>query len=111
MSNNTALVRVRKKPWGSRLRAGVSNLFGFLAVMALLAYAVIGPSGLIALSDHKAALGQRKSELAELNEQHDRLANRVQLLDPNNIDPDLGGELIRKELGVAAPDEIVIPLD
>ncbi len=93
------------------MKAGFSNLLAFVAVAALLAYAVIGPSGLIALSDHRAALDQRKAELAELQEKHDSLANRVKLLDPNNIDPDLGGELIRKELGVAAPDEIVIPLD
>ncbi len=95
----------------NRVKAGFSNLLAFGAVAALLAYAVIGPSGLIALSDHRAALDSRKAELKALNEKHDGLANRVKLLDPNNIDPDLGGELIRKELGVAAPDEIVIPLD
>ena len=94
-----------------RVKASFSSLLAFLAVAALLAYAVIGPSGLIALSDHRAALDQRKAELAELQEKHESLTNRVKLLDPNNIDPDLGGELIRKELGVAAPDEIVIPLD
>lgn len=95
----------------SRVKAGFSRLLVFLAVLGLVAYAVIGPSGLIALSDHRAALDQRKAELKALDEQHARLANRVKLLDPNNIDPDLGGELIRKELGVAGPDEIVIPLD
>lgn len=93
------------------MKAGFSNLLAFVGVAGLLAYAVIGPSGLIALSDHRAALDQRKAELAALQEKHDSLKNRVRLLDPNNIDPDLGGELIRKELGVAAPDEIVIPLD
>jgi hypothetical protein len=95
MSNNTALIPFRGNAVRNRVKAGLSSLLAFLAVAALLAYAVIGPSGLIALSDHRAALDQRKAEL----------------LDPNNIDPDLGGELIRKELGVAAPDEIVIPLN
>jgi cell division protein FtsB len=28
----------------------------------------------------------------------------------DNVDPDLAGELMRKELNVVAPDEIVIPL-
>ncbi len=106
MAKSTALV-----PMKSRFKARVSNVLAFFAVAGLLAYAVIGPSGLIALNDHRTVLEQRKAELKALDERHASLENRVTLLDPNNIDPDLGGELIRKELGVAAPDEIVIPLD
>jgi hypothetical protein len=28
----------------------------------------------------------------------------------DNVDPDLAGELMRKELNVVAPDEVVVPL-
>jgi cell division protein FtsB len=94
-----------------KARKGLSTLLAIVAALGLAAYALFGPSGLIALGDHKAALVERQAELERLEAEHAALENRVRLLDPENIDPDLGGELIRKELGVAAPDEYVIPLD
>ena len=33
------------------------------------------------------------------------------LLDPANADPDLVEELVRSELGLIRPDEVIIPLD
>lgn len=106
MAKSTSLVTVK-----GRVKSRLSSFLTFCAFIGLFAYAVVGPSGLIALSDHQAALSARQAELRELDEQHAALENRVKLLDPDNIDADLGGELIRRELGVAAPDEIVIPLD
>ena len=38
------------------------------------------------------------------------LANRVQLLDPNKVDPDMADELTRKQLNVVNPNEVVVPL-
>ena len=32
------------------------------------------------------------------------------LLDPDHVDPDLSGELIRKNLNVVHPDEVVLEL-
>lgn len=106
MAKGTSLVTVQ-----SRMKSRLSSFLTVCAFVGLFAYAVVGPSGLIALSDHRAALHERQAELRDLDEQHAALENRVKLLDPDNIDADLGGELIRRELGVAAPDEIVIPLD
>jgi cell division protein FtsB len=48
--------------------------------------------------------------LAKLKEERDALRNRQLLLDRDNVDPDLAGELMRKELNVVAPDEVVVPL-
>ena len=58
-----------------------------------------------------AAREHREAELAELRAERDRIANRVDLLDPDNADPDLVGELLRNNLNVAHPDEIVVPRD
>jgi cell division protein FtsB len=81
-----------------------------LALLAIASYALLGPTGIIAWTDYRAALGERKVELAELQKERDALRNRQILLDRDNVDPDLAGELMRKELNVVAPDEVVVPL-
>jgi cell division protein FtsB len=48
-------------------------------------------------------------EIARLTALRDRLQNRVGLLDPRHADPDLVGELLRRDLNVAHPDEIILP--
>ena len=82
-----------------------------LAVLVLMGlYVVAGPSGLIAWSENQRLLDQRRAKLAELRVQRDHLKNRVDLLDPNKTDPDLAGELLRSNLNVARPDEMVMLL-
>lgn len=56
-------------------------------------------------------LEQRHAQLAQLEQDRDKLKNRVALLNPEHADPDLVGELLRSNLNVAHPDEIVIKLD
>ena len=80
------------------------------ALLAIGAYAILGPTGLLAWSDYQARLDQSKSELALLQKKRDALRNRIDLLNPDGADPDLVGELMRKKLNVAHPDEIVVPL-
>ena len=99
------------KPVRQSRRPRIAGLLGLCAFVGLASYMLFGPNGLVAIGDHRTALVERKAELAKLEAQRAALDNRVKLLDPDNVDPDFGGELIRKELGVAAPDEIVIPLD
>jgi cell division protein FtsB len=81
-----------------------------VALLLIASYALLGPTGLIAWTDYRQALGERKQELAKLEKERDALRNRQKLLDPNNPDPDLSGELMRKELNVIGPDEVVVPL-
>ena len=38
------------------------------------------------------------------------LRNRVALRDPRHANPDLGDELVRKELNVAHPDDVILPV-
>ena len=77
---------------------------------ALALFALLGPTGIIAWTDYRSALSERKVELAKLKKERDALRNRQLLLDRDNVDPDLAGELMRKELNVVAPDEVVVPL-
>jgi hypothetical protein len=74
-----------------------------VALLGIASYALLGPTGIIAWTDYRAALSERKIE-------RDSLRNRQLLLDRDNVDPDLAGELMRKELNVVAPDEVVVPL-
>lgn len=82
-----------------------------LAVLVLMGvFAVAGPSGLIAWGENQRLLEQRQAKLAELRLERDRLKNRVHLLNPKKADPDLAGELLRSNLNVARPDEMVMLL-
>lgn len=79
---------------------------GSLLLMGGLAIA--GPTGLLAWSENLRLLDQRKQHLSELTEKRDALKNRVALLDPENADPDMVGELLRSQLNVVHPDEVVV---
>ncbi len=81
-----------------------------IVLLGIAAYALLGPTGIIAWTDYRAALSQRSQELSVLEKERDALRNRQRLLDRNNVDPDLAGELMRRELNVVAADEIVVPL-
>ncbi|MEP3420751.1 MAG: septum formation initiator family protein [Erythrobacter sp.] len=80
-------------------------------LVALTVAAIAGPTGLLAWAENDEVLEQRKARIAILIEERDALRNRVELLDPNGADPDLVSELIREDLGVLHPDEIVVTLD
>ncbi|MDF0488717.1 septum formation initiator family protein [Sphingomonas sp. H39-1-10] len=74
------------------------------------AYAIIGPNGALAYGDIEKHLERKRTELALLTKQREVLKNRVALLDPKNADPDMVDELVRKDLNVAHPDEVIVPL-
>lgn len=82
-----------------------------IAVVAMAVYAVFGPTGLYAWGDYNQGLAKREVELAVLKREEAVLRNRVALLNPRNVDPDMAEETIRRELGVAHPDEVIIPLN
>ena len=74
-------------------------------------YAVTGPTGMMAYGDYKQQLAKREADYARLDKQRQVMRNRVDLLDPAHADPDMVDELVRKELNVTRPDEVIIPLD
>ncbi len=77
-------------------------------LLGMAAWALIGPSGLLSWSENNRLLAQRQAELARLSAERTELRNRVALLDPNHADPDLTGELLRSNLNVVHPDEMVL---
>jgi cell division protein FtsB len=80
-----------------------------LAVLLLMgAYVIAGPSGVISWGENQRLLEQRREKLAELKLERERIRNRVELLNPQQVDPDLAGELLRENLNVARPDEMVM---
>lgn len=83
--------------------------FAIMLLMVFMGYAIFGPSGILSWGDYSRQLEQRKVELAQLKKQEAAIANRVKLLDPRKVDPDMADELVRKELGVTHPDEVVLP--
>lgn len=80
-----------------------------LLVMGGLALA--GPSGILAWSENNHLLAERQNELKVLAAERQELRNRVRLLDPEHVDPDMAGELLRQDLNVVHPDEMVMLLD
>ncbi|WP_375290170.1 septum formation initiator family protein [Qipengyuania sp.] len=89
-------------------RADAIALVGLLALAGL---AIAGPSGLFAWSENLRLSEARQARLAVLEAEHGELKNRVDLLDPEHADPDLAGELVRSEMGLVHPDEVVIRID
>jgi cell division protein FtsB len=95
-------------------KAGQGNLvqFGALAVLLFLGgMTIVGPSGVLAWGETLATLEQRQDEIARLKAERDVLKNRVDLLDPKGVDPDIATELLRSNLNVVHPDEIVLVYD
>lgn len=83
-----------------------------LACLLLMGGIVLaGPSGLLAWSENNRLLAERQNELKQLKTQRDELRNRVNLLDPRHVDPDIAGELLRSDLNVVHPDEMVMMLN
>jgi cell division protein FtsB len=104
------MARKRPRKLSGDIKSKVVTGLALVALLMIASYALLGPTGIIAWTDYKQALNERTKELAMLEKRRDALRNRQRLLNRENVDPDLASELMRKELNVAAPDEIIIPL-
>jgi len=81
-----------------------------MLLLVLSGLGIAGPWGALAWRENSAALEARTHQIALLKEEIAALDNRVNLLNPNGADPDLAGELVRRNLGVLHEDEVVITL-
>jgi cell division protein FtsB len=101
---------------------GARNSFGLIRraawpALALIivgtfaGHAIAGPNGILAWGSYHRALQLRQTELAQLEQQKAQLKHRSDLLNPRRADPDMADELVRKNLGLVRPDEVIIPLD
>ncbi len=98
------------KAWSLIKRVAMPAL-AVLIIANFAGYAVMGSNGLLVWGDYRHALAKREAELKVVEAERDRLAHRAKLLDPRRADPDLADELVRNELGLARPDEVIVPLD
>lgn len=92
-------------------RVRTSQHAALAALLVMGGLAIAGPSGLLAWSENLRLLDQREAQLAKLQAERQALENRVALLDPNAADPDMVGELLRSQLNVVHPNEVVIKLE
>ncbi len=91
-------------------RAALPGL-AVVVVGTFAGHAVAGPNGLLAWGGYHHDLAERKIELASLEAERDRLRHRSALLNPKKADPDLADEMVRKDLGLVRPDEVILPLE
>ena len=93
------------------LRRAAMPAICLLLIGYFVSHAISGPTGVIAWKGYKAqhaALDRQVEASAEAKAALDR---QVKLLDPKKVDPDLADELVRKNLNVVKPDEVIVPLD
>ena len=81
-----------------------------IAVLAMIGYAILGPTGLYAWGEYSQSVEKKRVVLAELTKKQSELQNRVSLLDRGRVDPDLAEEYVREKLGAYHPDEYIIPM-
>ena len=104
------------------MAAGTRNTFGmikraalpavaFLIIANFLGYAVVGANGILSWGDYRRVKAERAVQLAQLEQEKARLAHRAELLDPRRADPDLADEMVRSELGLVRPDEVIINIE
>ena len=104
------------------MAAGTRNTFGmikraalpavaFLIIANFLGYAIVGTNGILSWGDYRRMKSERAVELAQLEEEKARLAHRAVLLDPRRADPDLAEEMVRTELGLVRPDEVIVNIE
>jgi cell division protein FtsB len=93
------------------IRRAAAPAFALIIVGSFAGHAVAGPNGLLAWSGYNRDLEKRKMELAQLELERAQLRHRSALLDPRKADPDLADEMVRGQLGLVRPDEVIIPLE
>jgi len=95
----------------SLIRRAALPAAAFLIIANFAGYAVVGDNGVLSWGDYRREKAERAVVLAALEQEKARLAQRAQLLDPTNADPDLADELVRRDLGYVRPDEVIIRTD
>jgi len=93
------------------IRKAALPALAVLIIANFLGYAIVGSNGILSWGDYRRMKAERNVELALLSEERARLAHHAKLLDPRKADPDLAEEMVRSELGLVRPDEVIIPIE
>ena len=92
------------------MKRAILPALGLLIIGNFAFYAVAGENGIMSWGDYRRTKAERADQLAALKVERDRLAHRARLLDPRSADPDLVDEMVRGQLGLVRPDEVIIEL-
>jgi cell division protein FtsB len=93
------------------IRRAAMPALALIVVGTFAGHAIAGPNGILAWGGYHRALKERQAELAQLETERAQLRHHSALLDPRKADPDMADELVRKNLGLVRPDEVIVPLD
>jgi cell division protein FtsB len=93
------------------IRRSAFPALALLIVGTFAGHAIAGPNGILAWGGYHRALKERQAELVQLQQQKAELKHRSDLLNPRKADPDMADELVRKDLGLVRPDEVIVPLN
>ena len=92
------------------IRRAMGPALALVIIGTFAGHAVAGPNGLFAWGGYHRDLQARQAELAALEATRAQLRHRSALLDPRKADPDMADELVRRDLGLVRPDEVILPL-
>src|SRR4051812_47413237 len=93
------------------IRRTAMPALALIVVGTFAGHAIAGPNGILAWGGYHRALKERQAELGQLQQERAQPRHRPQLLAPRKADPDIADELVRKDLGLVRPDEVITPLD
>lgn len=92
------------------MKRAILPALGLLVIANFVGYAVVGENGVLSWGDYRRARAEKTDQLAQLQAERDRLQHRAELLNPRNVDPDLAEEMVRRDLGLVRPDEVIVEL-
>ena len=90
------------------MRRAIAPCLGFCALLYFGYHTVQGDRGIISYLRLSAQLERTEMDLHDSNRAHEKLAQRVGLLRPENLDRDMLDEQARQILGLAHPPDVVI---
>jgi cell division protein FtsB len=96
--------------WGYLKRAFVPAIC-LMLVLYFLSFAIGGPTGVLSWRGYQTERQALAAQVAARAEQKASLERQIELLDPAGVDPDLADELVRRNLNVVKPDEVIVPLE
>ena len=71
-------------------------------------HALQGDRGLIAYAQTATEIKRMEAELASIRAERRHMEQRAALLHPDHVDPDMLDEQVRRILGLAHPDELIV---
>lgn len=93
------------------VREKLRQLSALSYLLVLGGLTLAGPYGVLAWGENLSVLEKREAQIAKLEQERADLENKVALLGPEHVDPDIAGELIRRDLNAVHPDEYIFELD